>query len=176
MTRRSVGLFALVCFIATIFLANWAVDRWGVVPVGFGLEAPAGVWFVGAAFLFRDLVDRLLGKAAVVLAIVAGAALSWWIGDAASIPGGYVSIAVASGIAFLASETLDLGVFTALERRFTTAVVASNIAATLLDSWLFLTLAFGSLSFFWGQVVGKSWITLAALPLVLASRRVLRPA
>jgi hypothetical protein len=33
-----------------------------------------------------------------------------------------------------------------------------------------LTLAFGSLQFFWGQVVGKAWMTLAAV-IVLAAVR-----
>jgi hypothetical protein len=37
--------------------------------------------------------------------------------------------------------------------------VLSNTVGLLIDSWLFLTIAFGSLAFFWGQVVGKAWMT-----------------
>ena len=52
------------------------------------------------------------------------------------------------------------------------AVVASNVAGILVDSALFLWLAFGGLGFFWGQVVGKSWMTLVALPIVFLLREV----
>ena len=45
--EQSASLFfvrlALVLFIATVFAANWAVERFGVVPVGCGHEAPAAV-------------------------------------------------------------------------------------------------------------------------------------
>lgn len=43
------------------------------------------------------------------------------------------------------------------------AVALSNTVGLVLDSLLFLWLAFGSLEFFWGQVVGKGWMTLAAI-------------
>jgi hypothetical protein len=42
-----------VLYISTIFVANLAIERFGLVPVGFGLYAPAGVYFVGLAFTFR---------------------------------------------------------------------------------------------------------------------------
>jgi hypothetical protein len=40
----------------------------------------------------------------------------------------------------------------------------------VIDSWLFLTLAFGSLQFFWGQVVGKAWMTLLAVAVIATVR------
>jgi uncharacterized PurR-regulated membrane protein YhhQ (DUF165 family) len=63
-------------YIATIFAANWAIVTFGIVPVGFGLMAPAGVYFVGLAFTLRDAVQEYLGKRYTVLAVVAGASLS----------------------------------------------------------------------------------------------------
>ena len=45
----------LLGYIATIFAANWAIVTLGPVPVGFGLVAPAGVYFAGLAFTLRDL-------------------------------------------------------------------------------------------------------------------------
>ncbi len=42
------GLF--VAYVATVPVANWLVERFGVVPVGFGLRAPAAVYLVGVAF------------------------------------------------------------------------------------------------------------------------------
>ena len=45
----------LVGYIATIFAANWAISTFGIIPVGFGLLALAGVYFAGLTFTLRDL-------------------------------------------------------------------------------------------------------------------------
>lgn len=163
-----VGLVALAGFIGTIFAANWALQKWGVVPVGFGLMAPAGVFFVGAALTFRDIVHRALGRWWVVAAIICGALLSYLVAPA---------FALASGTAFLVSELVDLSVYEPLQRRsFLGAVALSNTVGAAVDSAIFLWLAFGSLAFFWGQLIGKTWVTLAALPILFMSRRVLKTA
>lgn len=147
-----------------MYAANYAVERWGPVSVGFGLMAPAGVYFAGLAFTLRDVVQRTLGKYVAAAAILVGAALSWQISP---------SLATASAVAFLVSEFSDLVVFTLLERRsVTAALVASNVVGLVVDSLVFLSIAFGSLEFFKGQVVGKAWMTLAALPVVLLLRRI----
>jgi uncharacterized PurR-regulated membrane protein YhhQ (DUF165 family) len=161
---RRIGFAAAAGFIATIWAANWLISHFGVVPVGFGLVAPAGVYAVGVAFTLRDIVHRTLGPYAVMAAIVAGAALSWLIAP---------QFALASGVAFLVSELSDLIVYTPLrERSWVGAVVMSNTVGLVVDSALFLTLAFGSLQFFWGQVVGKAWMTLAAVLLLAVVRAV----
>lgn len=74
MRTYRVGAAAAVAYVLTIFVANWAVQRFGVVPVGFGLMAPAAVYFVGLAFTLRDVVQDALGRAAVVACILVGAA------------------------------------------------------------------------------------------------------
>lgn len=144
--------------------ANWAIASFGVVPVGFGLAAPAGVYFAGAAFVLRDGLQESWGKGWTVAAILLGAALSLLVS-----PG----FALASGAAFLASELLDLAVYTPLRRRgLLGAMLASNAAGLLADSALFLWLAFGSAELLAGQIVGKVWATAAFVPLVwLAHRR-----
>jgi queuosine precursor transporter len=38
-------VISLVGYIATIFGANWAISTLSMIPVGFGLLAPAGVYF-----------------------------------------------------------------------------------------------------------------------------------
>jgi uncharacterized PurR-regulated membrane protein YhhQ (DUF165 family) len=161
-TRRLVGVAAAAAFVATVFAANWAIDHFGIVSVGLGLRAPAAVYFAGLAFTLRDAVQRTLGKSAVVAAIVVGALCSALVSP---------SLAFASGTAFLVSETCDFLVYTPLARRRPiTAVVASNTVGAVVDSYIFLSLAFHSLALFWGQVVGKSWITLATLAVLLAIR------
>lgn len=158
-----VGVVAALLFVGTVFAANWAIQKWGPVSVGFGLMAPAGVYFVGLAFTLRDIVHRSLGRWAVVGCILVGAALSYLIAPA---------FALASGVAFLASETADLSVYEPLRKKgWLPAVVASNIVGAIVDSVLFLWLAFGSLSFLDGQVVGKLWMTALAVAVLAFARR-----
>lgn len=157
------ALLAAVAFVGTVFAANWALATFGFVPVGFGLEAPAGVYFAGLALLLRDIVQRLGGRLLVVVAILVGAACSYLIEP---------RFAVASAVAFLVSELADFAAYTPLERRtFTGAVVVSNTVGAVVDSALFLWIAFGSLAFIEGQIVGKMLVTLAALPFLGVARR-----
>ena len=80
-------------------------------------------------------------------------------------------LAFASGSAILVSELCDFAVYTPLARRRPiTAVAASNTVGAVVDSFVFLSLAFHSLALFWGQVVGKSWVTLATVLVLLAAR------
>lgn len=152
---RTAGAAATAAYVLTIFAANWAIQRFGVVPVGFGLVAPAAVWFAGLAFTLRDIVHDTLGRAVVVGAIMVGALASALVAP---------SFALASGVAFLVSELADFAVYTPLRKRsWLGAVLASNVVGLVLDSVLFLWLAFRSLDFLPGQVVGKLWMTLAAV-------------
>lgn len=147
-----------ILFLATIVAANWAIETYGIVPIGFGLMAPAGVYFVGLAFTLRDVTQRTLGKSWTIAAIIAGAGLSYLVSP---------QFAVASGAAFLLSELADFAVYTPLaERRWLAAVAASNVVGTIVDSALFLWLAFGSLEFISGQVVGKFYMTAAAVAVI----------
>lgn len=169
---RRDGWLYLVLFIGSIWLANYLVGHVGVVcppqspclvPVWPGIMAPSGVLAIGASFTLRDLVQRRLGRAVTIAAIVAGAALSALLSP---------RLALASGAAFLLSEALDLLVYTPLqERNLILATLASNTVGLVADSVAFLFLAFGSLQFIEGQIIGKAWMTLLALPLVAYLRR-----
>jgi uncharacterized PurR-regulated membrane protein YhhQ (DUF165 family) len=161
-----------VAFVATVYGANWALARWGLVPVGLGLMAPAGVYFAGLAFGLRDALHEVGGSRLVLGAIATGAALSYVIEDAVTIPGGHVSIAVASAVAFGLSELADLCIYSPLrERNWVDAVVASNLVGGLADSMLFLWLAFGSVDNIGGLLLGKAWTIAPALLVVAWARR-----
>ena len=152
----------LTLYILSIVGANWAITAFGLVPVGFGLVAPAGVYFAGLAFTLRDLTQEALGRRATVAAIVLGAGLSALLSP---------QLALASGSAFLLSELADLAVYTPLRRRrWLLAVGLSNMVGLVVDSALFLALAFGSLELLLGQVVGKTWMTLLAVGLLAWAR------
>lgn len=174
MSGRVVGWTALGLFLVSVPLANWMVQHFGtvcvpdgpcLVPVAPGLLAPSGVLVVGAALVLRDVVQRCLGTVWGVGAIVVGAVLS----VAVAPP----SLVLASGAAFLLSELADFAIYTPLQRRgLVRAVVASSVAGLVVDSLVFLLLAFGSLEFLPGQVVGKAWAVLLSIPLIRLLRRV----
>jgi uncharacterized PurR-regulated membrane protein YhhQ (DUF165 family) len=156
-----------IAFVATVVCANWALRTYGFVPVGFGLMAPAGVYFAGLAFTLRDLLHEAGGRRWVIAAIVVGAMLSFGIEDAQR-------IAIPSGIAFGLSELADLLVYSPLrQRNWLGAVLASNTVGLFIDSALFLWIAFGSLAFIEGQLLGKAYMTLLAIAVLWMGRRAL---
>lgn len=167
------GLIFLVLFGLTIPLANWLIGHAGttcvpqgpcLVPVLPGLMAPSGVTMIGVALVLRDLTQRRLGTRVSALAVLAGAALSALLAPPA--------LVIASAAAFLLSEGADLAVYTPLaRRRLVVAVVASSLVGLVIDSIVFLWLAFGSLDFLAGQVVGKAWMVLLSIPFVAWLRR-----
>ena len=172
--RRSIeGCVFLVLFCLTIPAANWMIGHVGtvciphgpcLVPVAPGILAPSGVLMVGAALVLRDLVQRRLGVEFGIGAIVAGAAISAGLAPP--------SLVIASAAAFLLSEFADFAVYTPLaRRRLVAAVIASSVVGLVVDSLVFLWLAFGSLEFLIGQIIGKLWMVLLAVPFVSYLRR-----
>jgi hypothetical protein len=171
--RRHEGLLFLALFALTIPAANYLIQHVGttcvphgpcLIPVLPGLRAPSGVLMIGAALVLRDLVQRRLGVLAAVFAILFGALLSAFLAPPA--------LVVASAVAFLFSEFADLAVYTPLARRgLVLAVIASSVVGLVVDSIVFLWLAFGSLDFLAGQVVGKAWMVLLAMPFMAWLRR-----
>ncbi len=166
------GWLYFALFIGSIFLANYLVGNVGTVcppgepcliPVWPGIMAPSGVLAIGLGFTLRDLVQRRRGIRYTAVGILLGAGLSAVLDPA---------LALASGTAFLFSEFLDLFVYTPLQRRnLMAAVLGSNIVGIIADSAIFLGLAFGSLQFIEGQIIGKLWMTLLALPIIWLIRR-----
>jgi uncharacterized PurR-regulated membrane protein YhhQ (DUF165 family) len=172
MTNRVWIVATFAAFVGTVIAANWALARYGIVPIGFGLMAPAGVYFAGLAFGLRDALHDLAGRWIVLAAIAVGGIVSYLIEDGITIPGGHVPIAVASAVAFTLSELADLAIYEPLrERRWASAVVASNVVGAVIDSALFLWLAFGSLDHLVGNTVGKVYMIALALPIVYLARR-----
>jgi len=177
--QKIVALAYFLGFIACIPLANWMIGHLGTVcvpqgpclvpvwpwgPGGKPLMAPSGVLMIGLALVLRDLVQRRLGRGVALGAIVAGAALS----GAVAPP----QLIVASATAFLLSELADFAVYTPLQSRgLVLAVLASSVVGLVADSVLFLWLAFGSLDYLAGQILGKLWMVVLSLPFIHWIRR-----
>lgn len=156
------GATAVAAYLGVVVAANWLVEHYGIVPVGFGLLAPAAVYAVGVALVLRDLVQWSLGRRWALAALAVAAGLSYLVAAPA--------VATASAVAFAASELLDFAVFTWLAPRWARAVFIGGVAGLALDSVLFLSIAFGSLTLLPGQLLGKFY-GIALATLVISARR-----
>lgn len=161
----------VVAFAATIPAANWMIGHVGqchvdgpcILPVGFGFYAPSGVLMIGLALVLRDLVHEKGDIIDVLMAIALGGVVSAFVAPPA--------LVVASATAFMLGELADLAVYAPLRRRrLWLAIILSGVAGAIVDSALFLWLAFGSLDFLAGQIIGKTWASVAASAVLMARR------
>jgi uncharacterized PurR-regulated membrane protein YhhQ (DUF165 family) len=160
-----------VMFVGLVLLANWLASRYIVhVPLTPYL-APAGVFAIGGVLVLRDWMQQLAGLRWTMPLVYAAGLASWLVGDLA----GWTSlekIAVASVVAFTASETVEAFVFTPIRNKnLTLGVALSATIGNAVDSYIFLTLAFSSTAFFWGQFWGKNEAIALGVVLTLARRR-----
>jgi uncharacterized PurR-regulated membrane protein YhhQ (DUF165 family) len=168
--QKIVGWTCLALFLASIPFANWWLtnhglwDSFGPIPG----PIPSAVWVVGFAFVLRDLAQLELGRGWSWAAIAVGCFLSWWVAAPA--------IAFASAMAFLWSESTDALIFTPLANRGTTkmfllGVTISGYAASVVDSALFVRLAFHSFDGWWQLTLAKVFFVLLATPVAWLVRR-----
>ncbi|MGY6655334.1 VUT family protein [Amycolatopsis sp. TRM77291] len=149
-------------YAAAVAGANQAFTIWPAVAVA-GLQIPAGAFFAGLAFTVRDLLQEAVGTRTTLIAIAVGMVLSGLVAEP--------RIALASVAAFAVSELVDLVAYTSLRRRSRIAAVGfSNAVGLSVDSLLFLPLAFGSLIYLPGQLVGKTAATVVAVALLVGVR------
>lgn len=160
------GAIALFVYISAIVSANVLSAHFGLVPVGFGLVVTAGTYAAGFALLSRDFVHTYLGVRAVLLGIAVGVILSWFLATPA--------LAMASAVAFLVAELVDMLVFLWIRPRgFVRAALISNCVSAPVDTVLFLWIAGFPLMFesIVGQMVGKIlWATIIPLAIFVAVR------
>lgn len=171
--RNWAGWLAALGFILTVPFGNWMVVNVGLVcqpggpcliPVWPGVMSPSAVLVAGLALVLRDAVHEILGGRWAVACIAAGSVLSAVFSEP--------SLVLASAGAFLFAETADFLVYSPLRHRsLGWAVVLSGLAGSIVDSAIFLTMAFGSLEFLFGQVLGKFWMSLLGGAVLMAYRR-----
>jgi uncharacterized PurR-regulated membrane protein YhhQ (DUF165 family) len=170
--KNSKTVAAWLVYLLTIPAANWMIQNVGtvefpggphVIPVGFGYQAPSGVLLIGVALVARDAVQRFAGRRAAVAAILLGAGLSFFVAP---------SLALASAVAFGLGELADFAVYTPLaENRLPLAVLLSGIVGAIVDSLIFLQIAFGSTLYWQGNTLGKIWMSVLAFIVLLITRR-----
>ena len=108
-------------------------------PVNLADLLTWGAFTYPFAFLVTDLTNRQYGprnaRVVVFSGFVVGVALSWYL----SMP----RIAIASGLAFLLGQLLDISVFNRLRRQsWWQAPLAGSVLGSILDTVLFFSFAF----------------------------------
>jgi uncharacterized PurR-regulated membrane protein YhhQ (DUF165 family) len=153
----------LAAYAACVPVANWMIGNVGqcipdgpcLLPMGFGLSAPSGVLVIGAALMLRDAIQIVAGWRWGLIAIGIGAIVSYLLSSP--------FIVVASVASFVLSELADFAVYTPLaKKRLTLALFASGFVGAVIDSAAFLLIAFGSMDFIGGQILGKLYTVIAA--------------
>lgn len=153
----------LVTYLATIPAANWMIQNIGspafpggphTIPVGFGYTAPSGVLLIGLALFARDYVQEHYGRNKTLIAIAAGIILSYFVNP---------DVATASAIAFALGELADFAIYTKIRKHSKpAAILTSGTIGGIIDSFVFLQIAFGSTMFWQGQVIGKTIVAATA--------------
>jgi hypothetical protein len=141
-TTGLVGLYLSAVVLANVTFALWgmAVEPWNsMLLIGLDLtardhlhEAWGGrglAWKMGLLILTGSLLSIALGL------LTAG-------GLTTAIDGGVVRVAIASGAGFAAAALVDVVTFGVLKQRWL-RINGSNVAAALVDSFVFPAVAFG---------------------------------
>lgn len=174
MKNKLIIFGCFVLFLSMIPIANYTLLHIGictasepcVIPVWFYpvIYAPSGVIFAGLAFVLRDILQRLSSLMISVYAVLCGTILSYV----------YVNkeLALAACGAYLVSELSDTVVYSFLQRyNLFLAVLVSSCVGLIIDSVIFLHLAFHSYHFILGQIIGKLLMVIFAAPLIILVRK-----
>lgn len=117
-------------YIALIVAVNYGFTVVPLVPL-FGEMWPPMSLIVGLIFVARDFSQREVGHW-VIPAMLVGGVISYFMASP--------YVAIASVTAFLISESIDWLVYTVSRRQFAQRVLLSSMAATPIDSAVFLAM------------------------------------
>lgn len=187
-------VFLIATYIACELIANVTASK----PVSLGpIAVPAAVFIYTLTFTLIDLINERLGKSGarkvICSAFVANLLLAGycqfaiWLPPApfyrgqesfAGVLGATPRIVLASLLAYLVSSLIDTEVFAWWKKKVGRGrwarVLASNSISTLVDSYLFITIAFYGtmpiLPLVSGQYLVKMAVTLASIPLIYTVR------
>lgn len=131
----------ILFYLVSILIAN--VVTAAFAPLQFGMFiVPMGTLFVGATFIFRDLVQNKYGRAKtylfIFIALAFSALASFMLGDT-------LLIVFASAISFVVAETADTEIYTRLKLPMAWRVFYSGIVGGFLDSVIFVIIGLSPL-------------------------------
>ena len=191
------SILIVALYIACEMIANTTAGKPVVLPGG--IVVPAAVFIYALTFTLIDLVNEHLGKqgaryvvysaflANILLAAYTQFAV--WLPPAAfygeegqaafqAVLGSTWRIVVASLTAYIVSSLIDVQIFAWWRERVGryrwARVLTSNAVSTLIDSVLFITIAFAGVMPIWplivGQYIVKMVVTVVSIPLIYTVR------
>jgi len=127
-------MMRILFYLLSIVTANVVTARYA--PLEFAMFiVPMGTLFVGATFIFRDLVQNKYGRAKtygfIAMALLLSGVVSFSLGDT-------LMIVAASALSFAISETADTEIYTRLKLPMAWRVFYSGIVGGLFDSVVFV--------------------------------------
>ncbi|WP_274308802.1 VUT family protein [Solibacillus daqui] len=149
-------------YLLSIVIANVVTARFA--PLEFGMFiVPMGTLFVGATFIFRDLVQNKHGRAKtyifIFIALLLSGAVSFSLGDT-------LMIVAASAISFVIAESADTEIYTRLKLPMAWRVFYSGIVGGLLDSVIFVIVGLSPL--------GAGFIPWEAVPAAIVGQVIVK--
>ena len=141
MSSRLVNYWPFVAAMAAVVAASNYLVQFPVQQFGLGEILTWGAFTYPVAFLVNDLTNRRFGPEAARRVVFAGfvlaVILSIWLASP--------RIAIASGVAFLSAQLLDISVFNSFRRQaWWRAPFISTLAGSVIDTLLFFSLAFAA--------------------------------
>lgn len=128
-------------YLLSIVIANVVTARFAPLHLGLFI-VPMGTLFVGATFIFRDLVQNKHGRSKTYLFIFAALVLS---ALASYILGDTLMIVAASAVSFMIAESADTEIYSRLKLPMAWRVFYSGIVGGFLDSAVFVIIGLSPL-------------------------------
>lgn len=131
----------ILFYLLSIVIAN--VVTAALAPLQFGMFiVPMGTLFIGATFIFRDLVQNKYGRGKtylfIFIALILSAIVSFILGDT-------LLIVAASALSFVVAESADTEIYTRLKLPMAWRVLYSGIVGGFLDSAIFVVIGLSPL-------------------------------
>lgn len=152
----------ILLYLLAIVIANVVTARFA--PLEFGMFiVPMGTIFVGATFIFRDLVQNKYGRQKtyvfILMALILSALVSYSLGDT-------LMVVAASALSFLISETADTEIYTRLRLPMAWRVFYSGIVGGILDSVVFVIIGLSP--------IGAGVLPWAAIPAAILGQVIVK--
>ncbi|MEH7303832.1 VUT family protein [Neobacillus drentensis] len=124
----------ILLYLISIVTANVVTAAFAPLQLGVFI-VPMGTLFIGATFIFRDLVQNKYGRKMTYIfigtALLLSGLVSFMLGDT-------LIIVLASALSFAVAETTDTEIYTRLNLPMSWRVFYSGIVGGLLDSVIFV--------------------------------------
>lgn len=155
-------MMRIFLYLLSIVIANVVTARFAPLNIGMFI-VPMGTLFVGATFIFRDLVQNKYGRAKTYLfiftALILSALVSYLLGDT-------LMIVAASALSFVIAETADTEIYTRLKLPMAWRVFYSGVVGGLLDSTVFVIIGLSPL--------GAGFLPWGAVPAAIAGQVIVK--